>query len=544
MKKKVIKALVVLLGFGMMLAGKPAMASAVDTDSIETNKRGENDQAEKGSEKSVLELALEAEEFHFSDACYPENNPTERMAHNFYSLPDLRGLSGKYTAFSIDFLAEDIPQNTYWALCAWEMDLSSLCEKYNDVTGGGAYAGLQHNADGQVAIMSFWETSYIDENGNKVIHNAKRIYPSGESYFTGEGDGTNYIGPFPWEANHWYRMMLRCIDSEDKTTIVEQWIMDLESGKWTLISSFDTGIEDSCLTGDLYQFMENFYGSTSNEFRSIRLKNIYVKEKGKDAFTQILGSTLATDNCWDNKKGNFAFGSDGHTFWGITCGYGPDVFDGFDDNDANDIHGPRVGYYTIAEDPDSPDPTDGEFQDVRPDRWYLGAVKFVKQNGIMVGKGNGIFSPEAALTRAEFATILYNMEGKPSVAFTNEILDVKDETAWYAKPVHWAYEQNIAAGYPNGNFGVSDLITREQLAQMLYKYTKLKGYTTDFDETALSRFGDADKVSNWAMEAMKWATSNGVMNGSAHEVPLLNPKANATRAECAAMIKSFVEKMQ
>ena len=190
------------------------------------------------------------------------------------------------------------------------------------------------------------------------------------------------------------------------------------------------------------------------------------------------------------------------------------------------------------------------FADVPAGKWYVNAVQFVYDREIMQGKGedpNGsgksIFDPNANLTRAEFATVLYKMEGKPAVAFNNEILDVKNKSAWYAKPVHWVYEQNIAAGYPNGNYGVADMITREQLALMLYKYAKLKGYTTSYSDTALNRFGDVDKISSWAIEAMKWATTNGVMNGSAHEVPLLNPKGYATRAECASMIKSLLEKV-
>ena len=190
------------------------------------------------------------------------------------------------------------------------------------------------------------------------------------------------------------------------------------------------------------------------------------------------------------------------------------------------------------------------FADVPAGKWFVNAVQFVYDRGIMNGKGADpkgsgklIFDPNASLTRAEFATLLYSMEGKPAVSFNHTILDVKNNSAWYAKPVHWVYENNIAAGYPNGNYGVADPITREQLALMLYKYAKLKEYKTTYSENSLDRFGDTNKISNWAVEAMKWATSNGVMNGSAHEVPLLNPKGNATRAECAAMIKSLFEKV-
>ena len=215
---------------------------------------------------------------------------------------------------------------------------------------------------------------------------------------------------------------------------------------------------------------------------------------------------------------------------------------------CSDATAVRIEEKDESQNPDSNDVSE-IFADVTAGKWYVNAIQFVYDRRIMNGKGedpNGsgkmIFDPNANLTRAEFATILYSMENKPGVDYSHEILDVKDLSAWYAKPVHWVYEQNIAAGYPNGYFGIADAITREQLAQMLYKYAKLKEYTTEYREDSLERFGDTGKISNWAIEAMKWATSNGVMNGSAHEIPLLNPKGNATRAECAAMIKSLIEK--
>ena len=214
---------------------------------------------------------------------------------------------------------------------------------------------------------------------------------------------------------------------------------------------------------------------------------------------------------------------------------------------CSDATAVRIEEKDESQNPDSNDVSE-IFADVTAGKWYVNAIQFVYDRRIMNGKGedpNGsgkmIFDPNANLTRAEFATILYNIENKPDVAFTHEILDVKDLSAWYAKPVHWVYEQNIAAGYPNGYFGIADAITREQLAQMLYKYAKLKEYTIEYREDSLERFGDTGKISNWAVEAMKWATSIVVINGSAHEIPLLNPKGNATRAECAAMIKNLIE---
>lgn len=91
------------------------------------------------------------------------------------------------------------------------------------------------------------------------------------------------------------------------------------------MSRFDTGLKHSCLTGAMSQFMENYSGDYSNEFRSFRYRNIQVKEKETQTWKPITQVELSVDTWWDNKKGYYAFGSDNQSVWGITCGYGEDV---------------------------------------------------------------------------------------------------------------------------------------------------------------------------------------------------------------------------
>ena len=274
---------------------------------------------------SVIFMALNAEGFAFSGKNGQESNPEDRMAHNIYSDPILSSTSGHYSAFSIDFLAEDTATATYWALCNWTMDTSTLGAQYKITDEGGAYSGLQITEDGPMAILSFWDIHY-QKNGKDILLQAKRLYPSGdESYFGGEGEGTHYIGSYPWKKNHWYRMQVRCSDAENGNTLVEQWLQDLGTGTWTLMSRFDTGLKHSCLTGAMSQFMENYSGDYSNEFRSFRYRNIQVKEKGTQVWKPITQVKLSVDTWWDNKKGYYAFGSDNQSVWGITCGYGEDV---------------------------------------------------------------------------------------------------------------------------------------------------------------------------------------------------------------------------
>ena len=179
------------------------------------------------------------------------------------------------------------------------------------------------------------------------------------------------------------------------------------------------------------------------------------------------------------------------------------------------------------------------FNDISANAWYKTAVQFVYDNGIMSGKGNGKFDPSGDLTRAEFAATLYSMEGQPKLTYKSTFNDVPNGE-WYTSPVLWASQIGIASGYGNGKFGVSDSITREQLAMMMYKYaTEVRGYESEITEGVLFSFSDADKVSNWAVKAMEWAVTNGIISGTGDN--RLNPQGNALRCECAQILNKVYE---
>jgi len=179
------------------------------------------------------------------------------------------------------------------------------------------------------------------------------------------------------------------------------------------------------------------------------------------------------------------------------------------------------------------------FQDVSTSSWYFDYVADAYENGYMVGTSATRFNPEGKLTRSEITAVLYNISGKPYVSYMNRFPDVK-EGQWYSNSVIWAYRNSIVSGYGNGMFGVSDNITREQLALMIYKYAEVCGYQVEIDEGALNKYSDKSKVSSWAVTAMKWAVTNGIISGTGDN--RLNPQGNALRCECAAILKSFNDK--
>lgn len=173
------------------------------------------------------------------------------------------------------------------------------------------------------------------------------------------------------------------------------------------------------------------------------------------------------------------------------------------------------------------------YRDVNTSAWYHEAVDYVLVNGLMSGYGNGVFGPNDHLSRAQLCQILYNKEGRPAVTGSSVFTDVAG-TAWYADAVIWANANGIVGGYGGGVFGPDDPITREQLAAILWRYAG-----SPESSHSLDAFTDAGQISDWAMDAMRWANENGVLNGdgSGH----LIPRGNATRAHVAQMIQNFLE---
>ena len=176
------------------------------------------------------------------------------------------------------------------------------------------------------------------------------------------------------------------------------------------------------------------------------------------------------------------------------------------------------------------------FSDVAEGAWYYDAVRYASENGLMGGYGNGRFGPNDNLSRAQFAQILFNKEGRPVVNYLLRYNDVADG-AWYTEAVRWATSQGVVSGYGNGMFGPNDNITREQLAVMLWRYAGSPAAT----EKEL-HFTDADKANGYALEALRWAVENGVMGGYGNGQ--LAPQGLATRAQVAQMLKNFIEFQQ
>jgi len=174
------------------------------------------------------------------------------------------------------------------------------------------------------------------------------------------------------------------------------------------------------------------------------------------------------------------------------------------------------------------------FTDADANAWYHDGVHYCLGNGLMSGYGDYLFGPNAPLSRAQFAQILHNREGRPAVNYLMQFVDVSGKE-WYAEAVHWAASEGVVSGYGNGMFGPGDNITREQLAVMLWRYAGSPAANEEELE-----FADASKISDYAIEALKWAVENGIVTG--RDGGVLDPQGQATRAEAAAMLMRYFGK--
>lgn len=172
------------------------------------------------------------------------------------------------------------------------------------------------------------------------------------------------------------------------------------------------------------------------------------------------------------------------------------------------------------------------FTDVPENAWYKDAVTYVYENGLFNGTGDTTFSPNSPMTRAMFVQVLSNKTSnynKADWTGKSSFSDVNKDK-WYAPAVEWAYRAGLITGVGEGKFAPEKNVTREQMAVIMYNYAKKTGNDASFDSNVLSQFPDSGSVSRWAKEAMQWAVSHQVVNGSEGK---LKPSSNAKRCEVA-----------
>ncbi len=178
------------------------------------------------------------------------------------------------------------------------------------------------------------------------------------------------------------------------------------------------------------------------------------------------------------------------------------------------------------------------YPDLNPAMWYHIPIDFNIQRGLMGAMGDGRFGPNETLTRAMLVQILYSHAGRPSAPANPAFRDV-DRGAWYENAVSWAASQGIASGTGNGLFAPNAPITREQLAVMLYNYASRRGLSSVAASRPVVSFSDSARISYWAASAVSAMQQAGVVTGKANNS--FDPKGRASRAETAQMLWNLLK---
>lgn len=181
------------------------------------------------------------------------------------------------------------------------------------------------------------------------------------------------------------------------------------------------------------------------------------------------------------------------------------------------------------------DKDENPFSDVSEYAWYVTAVKYVYNEGLMKGTTNTLFSPTSNITRGMMVTILYRMEGEPKVWSTNPFTDV-DEDEYYYDAIRWANSEHIVQGYGNGRFGPNDALTREQFAIIFYNYSRYNAVNVN-KAASLDRFVDAKYTSPAGYRALQWACAEKLIQGTGSTT--LSPNAKALRAQVAVILMRY-----
>ncbi len=179
------------------------------------------------------------------------------------------------------------------------------------------------------------------------------------------------------------------------------------------------------------------------------------------------------------------------------------------------------------------------FDDAGRGDWFYDSVVYVYENGLMDGVSDTLFDPDGTVTRAQLVTMLWRLDGEPSVNYALPFTDVSGGE-WYAEAVRWAAGEGIVNGVSETEFAPNAAVTREQLAAILHRYAQHKDYDVSIGEsTNILSYSDFASISEYAISAMQWACGEGIITGVTEST--LEPRGTATRAQSAAILMRFLE---
>ena len=333
---------------------------------------------------------------------------------------------------------------------------------------------------------------------------------------TADTDGVKTSAGLKSASTHWLRI------AKDGDNYVCYWSTDGVNFS-EIFSYADTGITGDILCLDAYSGMSTGYNYT--------IESLTFEEPDGPACEHDYKGTVTAPTCTEK----------GYTTY--TCSKCGDSYK--DDEVAALGHDYKDGICTRCgeKDPEYVPPVEPKAcpSEAFPDapakgNWAHEGIDYCIANEYMNGTGNGLFSPDGDVTRAQLVTILYRIEGEPETAFKGTFADVEDGL-WYSKAIEWAAAGGIVNGVGEGRFDPTGVITREQIATIFFRYAKAAE-----GEGSIESFPDCSDAHEFAVPALGWATQKGIINGVSTEgVTYLKPLANASRAQIASIIMRYLE---
>ena len=183
------------------------------------------------------------------------------------------------------------------------------------------------------------------------------------------------------------------------------------------------------------------------------------------------------------------------------------------------------------------------FYDVSQDDWFYVQVNYAYEQGLFSGMDQNHFAPGGSMNRAMLLSVLHRLAGSPAQNEGPSFADVPDGQ-WYSQAIRWGAAQGITSGTGGNSFSPFNPVTREQTVTLLYNYASQYLKKDVRTQAGLSGYRDQALVSGWARPALTWAVGEGIISGVDNGGGrILEPQRGATRAEMAAMLKAFSEKI-
>jgi hypothetical protein len=179
------------------------------------------------------------------------------------------------------------------------------------------------------------------------------------------------------------------------------------------------------------------------------------------------------------------------------------------------------------------------FTDVSENASYYNAVRYVYTNGLFKGMSATEFGAETTMTRAMFVTVLGRLINIDINSNAKSKFSDVSEGEWYTAYVNWAAENDLVLGYYDGRFGPNDVITREQMMVIMYRFAIFCGFETDNLDNVKLSYRDMANVSDWAIDAVKYCKKNNLMDVTV--IGNIYPQREAKRHEVAEIIHKFME---